>query len=69
MPKCDLSKGEKTNCTSRTIPDCAETGYSAEWYARVLAEGQNAAHYAVPASATVNAHTEWKMLRMDKKRK
>ena len=39
----------------------------AEWYARVLAEGSNAAHYAAPA-ANNDAHAQWKMLRMDKKR-
>lgn len=65
-PRC--TPGQKKGCTSRLVPDCQETGYSAEWYARVLAEGQNAEHYAAPTNVE-GSHAEWKMKRMDKKRK
>jgi len=61
---------QRRDCTSRRIPTTSETGYSGEWYARLIADGDNAAHYHVPAdqlqSSAVRAANRRKILRMDK---
>ena len=43
--------GQRVNCTSRSLPDAADVGYSAAWYARIVEDGDNAKHYGVPASS------------------
>jgi hypothetical protein len=48
------------------MPDCAATGYEDSWYARVVADDDNAKHYGVPAKLT--EYDTYKMLRMEKKR-
>ena len=44
------------------------TRYSKEWYARMVADPANRAHYTVPGS-TLSSADERKILRMDKRRK
>lgn len=44
------AKGANTTCTSRPLPEAAELGYNAAWYARIVADGANAEHYHVPAA-------------------
>ena len=39
-----------TTCTSRSLPEASEPGYTDAWYARIVADGENAEHYAAPAS-------------------
>jgi len=46
LPKC--KPGQRTGCTSRPIPEATASGYSREWYANMIADKENAAHYAVP---------------------
>jgi len=63
-------------CTSRLVPSAREVGYDARWRARVAADGDNAAHYAVPeekaededAARDAEARAAWKRARMEKKR-
>lgn len=40
LPKCE--NGETKNCTFREIPHSVETGYSDAWYARIVADSDNA---------------------------
>jgi len=65
-PQC--KHGQTESCTSRLLPDTQTTGYNKEWYARMVADPANRAHYQVPGS-TVSAADERKMLRMDKQRR
>jgi hypothetical protein len=66
-PQCDATKGQKTGCTSRSIPDTQATGYSDRWYARVAADGDNRAHYAVPTGRSITAEEERKIRAIDKR--
>jgi len=66
LPQCKA--GQTKQCTSRLLPDTKETGYSKEWYARMVADPANRAHYTVPGS-TLSSADERKILRMDKRRK
>merc|ERR1712039_689442 len=63
---------ERNNCTSRALPLATETGYSEAWRKRVVADGDNKGHYAVPpahqADSTVLAANRRKILRMQKMR-
>ncbi len=45
------ANGQLTNCTAKLQPIDNETGYLEDWRARIVADGDNAAHYLVPASA------------------
>jgi hypothetical protein len=47
-----------------------EVGYDARWRARVAADGENAAHYAVPNEQSNDAevYAVWKRARMEKTR-
>eukprot|EP00656_Telonema_subtile_P010342 TRINITY_DN1496_c0_g1_i5.p1 TRINITY_DN1496_c0_g1~~TRINITY_DN1496_c0_g1_i5.p1 ORF type:complete len:164 (+),score=42.40 TRINITY_DN1496_c0_g1_i5:94-585(+) len=63
LPQC--KPGQTKGCTSRVVPHCAETGYSTDWYARMISDPANAAHYRVPAPTEEDRR---KLLRMDKKR-
>lgn len=72
-PKAKQCVGkQKKACTSRAIPDTAETGYSEAWNKRRVADGQNMEHYAVPtehfADPAVRAANHHKAMRMDKRR-
>lgn len=64
VPTC--TGGNTHGCTCRPIPDAAETGYSAAWYTRILADGDNAEHYGVPAGK-LDAASLHKIARFDKK--
>lgn len=68
VPQCKA--GQRQGCTHRALPDAAATGYSKRWYAQIVADPQNAAHYAVPAEHTRDAATlkatQRKILLMDK---
>jgi len=61
---------ERKDCTSRRIPQATATGYSDAWYARVVADGDNKAHYAVPDEhfdgPAIRAANQHKMNRMNK---
>ena len=46
--------GANTTCTSRSLPEASEPGYTDAWYARIVADGENAEHYAVPASVDLD---------------
>jgi len=69
-PRC-ISGGPRVGCTSRAVPQVSESGYSASWYARIVSDSDNAAHYAVPKAATADAASiqanRRKILRMDKR--
>jgi len=47
LPTC--AAGQTKQCTARPVPQAKATGYSQEWYSRIVADAANAAHYAVPA--------------------
>ena len=64
MPVC--TPGETKGCTSRLLPDCAETGYPAAWYERIVQDNDNAKHYGVPTELT--DYDRYKIARMEKKR-
>lgn len=51
LPQC--GPGETKGCTSRYVPHADEDGYSDEWYARIVRDGDNAEHYSdlTPSSA------------------
>jgi len=61
---------QRKDCTSRSIPDSAETGYSAAWYKRVVEDSDNKEHYRVPAEhfadPALRAANEHKLCRMNK---
>eukprot|EP00746_Dinoflagellata_sp_MGD_P089058 gnl/MRDRNA2_/MRDRNA2_35178_c0_seq1.p1 gnl/MRDRNA2_/MRDRNA2_35178_c0~~gnl/MRDRNA2_/MRDRNA2_35178_c0_seq1.p1 ORF type:complete len:614 (-),score=114.84 gnl/MRDRNA2_/MRDRNA2_35178_c0_seq1:163-2004(-) len=61
---------QRKDCTSRLVPEVSETGYSKKWYARIVADGDNAAHYGVPVehfeSSEARAANQRKIARMDK---
>merc|ERR1712039_425659 len=63
---------ERTDCTSRRVPDAAATGYSESWRKRIVADGQNREHYEVPsqhfADPESSAANHRKILRMQKTR-
>lgn len=63
--------GQTSNCTGRPIPETKETGYSEEWYKRVVEDGDNAVHYAVPKSSSRadQAHEDFKLAVMDKRQR
>ena len=69
LPTC--KRGERKGCTARPVPQAAQSGYSDAWYARIVANPENAAHYAVPPEAMANeasrAANLRKVLRMDKR--
>jgi hypothetical protein len=76
-PRCPPPPQPRTpGCTSRVVPLAREVGYDARWRARVAADGENAAHYAVPeekaededAARDTEARAAWKRARMEKKR-
>jgi hypothetical protein len=56
--------GANTTCTSRSLPDASEPGYNAEWYARIVADGENAEHYAVPAEVDIDDELNQAKLRV-----
>jgi len=70
-PKMKQCVGQnRKDCTSRRIPVTTQSGYSDAWSKRIVADGDNKEHYAVPAKHAVDAHV-WaankrKALRMDK---
>jgi len=70
--QCDPAKHERVGCTSRAIPHATSSGYSKEWYARIVADSDNAQHYAVPTTAFKDPKrlllNQRKFLRMNKKR-
>jgi len=70
--KCDRSKHEVKNCTFRVVPTMTESGYTKDWYARIVADSDNAKHYKVPTSEFKDSErshlSRRKVLRMDKKR-
>ena len=81
--QCDQNPASRAfkNCTFRADPVAATGGYSKEWYARIVADGDNAEHYANPPSKAddKNGHqndhqndheaiNEWKLLRINKMR-
>mmetsp|Transcript_13013 Transcript_13013/g.18186 ORF Transcript_13013/g.18186 Transcript_13013/m.18186 type:complete len:163 (+) Transcript_13013:166-654(+) len=52
LPQC---KGDqKKACTSRSIPNVKQTGYQADWYARVVSDGDNEKHYGIPTKYDSN---------------
>lgn len=61
------AKGANTTCTSRSLPDAAEPGYNDEWYARIVADGDNAEHYAVPTHVDIEDERNQAKLRVIKK--
>jgi len=65
-PQC--KGGQTSGCTSRVLPDTKETGYTSEWYARMIHDPANAKHYEVPGSSELSEADKRKILRMDKKR-
>ena len=69
LPTC--ARGQRTGCTARPVPQASESGYSDAWYARIVANPENAAHYAVPPEAMADeasrAANLRKVLRMDKR--
>ena len=80
-PQCTGT--QKAGCTFRMVPEVAETGYSQEWYDRVVGDGDNKEHYAaypgepasqgadtaaVAAANTARSYELHKRLRMNKKR-
>ena len=73
--QCDLSIGQKTDCTARTIPDFDEHvhPYSRQFYGRIIEDPINAQHYAVPPSmgddSQVADHAAHKLMRMAKRTK
>merc|ERR1712113_600062 len=52
-PLC--TKDERKDCTARPMPDAVTPGYSKEWYARIVADGDNAEHYRVPGDVTIDS--------------
>jgi len=63
---------QRKGCTSRRVPDAAATGYSQAWYQRIVGDGDNKEHYAVPdeqvSDPTLRAANTHKILRMQKLR-
>ena len=70
----DVTKHDVKDCTSRTMPSAAQSGYDEAWYARIVADSDNAEHYANPnptdGSLTMaeEEHASWKLMRMQKQR-
>lgn len=62
--QCNVAANERVNCTSRAIPIATQQGYTADWYSRIIADGDNANHYAVPMSASAD---ERKIRALDKR--
>ena len=58
------AKGANTTCTSRSLPTASEPGYNDEWYARIVADGDNAEHYAVPAHVDIEDEQNQAKLRV-----
>eukprot|EP00658_Telonema_sp_P-2_P081495 TRINITY_DN8368_c0_g2_i1.p1 TRINITY_DN8368_c0_g2~~TRINITY_DN8368_c0_g2_i1.p1 ORF type:complete len:591 (+),score=127.92 TRINITY_DN8368_c0_g2_i1:117-1889(+) len=58
------SPGQTRGCTSRYVPDTEESGYTQDWYGRIVAE--DGEHYRVPAA--VGELDEWKLRRIQKRR-
>merc|ERR1719263_2081648 len=70
-PKIKQCQGnERKDCTSRILPEVAESGYSDSWRQRIVADGDNREHYAVPpghfSDPTLRAANQRKILRMQK---
>lgn len=53
--QCVPKSGNYVGCTSRLDPDAAEQGYPADWYARIVADSDNAQHLLYPVSADPRA--------------
>jgi len=68
-PKKVCKGAEKTGCTSRVVPDCATTGYTEEWYDRILTDSDNEEHYAIDVEQGREELAKKKLLVMDKRRK
>ena len=49
--QCVPGSGNYQGCVSRLDPDCAEQGYSKDWYNRIVLDSNNKEHYHIPASA------------------
>lgn len=67
--QCVAGSKQYQGCTSRLDPVTKETGYDDAWYARVVADSDNAQHFHVPDDTDLSSSQhQWKLARMEKKR-